>query len=88
VVITEIPPTIILAPISGGASNRPAQFDLDFLPPYSPELPIEGVWKLTRRLCLHNRYFQHLNEIIVAVESEFANWTRRNETLRRLCAIT
>jgi hypothetical protein len=31
------------------------RFDLDFLPPYSPELnPIERVWKLTRRLCLHN----------------------------------
>ena len=31
------------------------QFRLDFLPPYSPELnPIERVWKLTRRLCLHN----------------------------------
>ena len=65
------------------------QFDLDFLPPYSPELnPIERVWKLTRRLCLHNRYFQHLNEIIAAVETEFAHWTRRNEILRRLCAIT
>ena len=33
-------------------------FVMDFLPPYSPELdPIERVWKLTRRLCLHNRYF-------------------------------
>jgi transposase len=35
----------------------PAQdncFRLDFLPPYSPDLnPIERVWKLTRRLCLH-----------------------------------
>ena len=69
--------------------TQAGQFDLDFLPPYSPELnPIERVWKLTRRLCLHNRYFQHLNEIIVAVESEFSNWTRRNEILRRLCAIT
>jgi len=65
------------------------RFDLDFLPPYSPELnPIERVWKLTRRLCLHNRYFQHLNGVITAVENEFAKWTRRNEVLRRLCAIT
>src|SRR6266851_7857987 len=32
------------------------RFALDFLPPYSPELnPIERVWKLTRRRCLHNR---------------------------------
>jgi len=69
--------------------TQAGQFDLDFLPPYSPELnPIERVWKLTRRLCLHNRYFQHLNEIMVAVESEFGSWTRHNEILRRLCAIT
>jgi hypothetical protein len=32
-------------------------FALDFLPAYSPELnPLERVWKLTRRRCLHNRY--------------------------------
>ena len=65
------------------------RFVLDYLPPYSPELnPIERVWKLTRRQCLHNRYFSVLDEVIDAVESEFATWTRGNETLRRLCAIT
>jgi transposase len=65
------------------------RFALDFLPPYSPELnPIERVWKLTRRLCLHNRYFPQLDEVILAVETEFANWTKPNNTLRRLCAIT
>jgi transposase len=62
---------------------------LDFFPPYSPELnPIERVWKLTRRRCLHNRYFENLKDIITAVEAEFANWTTRNDVLRRLCAIT
>ncbi len=66
-----------------------ARFALDFLPPYSPELnPIERVWKLTRRRCIHNRYFPALDDIIVAVETEFALWTRGNDTLRRLCAIT
>ena len=65
------------------------RFALDFLPPYSPELnPIERVWKLTRRRCLHNRYFENLRDIITAVEAEFANWTTRNDVLRRLCAIT
>jgi transposase len=65
------------------------QFALDFLPPYSPELnPIERVWKLTRRLCLHNRYFERLDAVITAVEGQFASWTKRNNTLRRLCAIT
>lgn len=65
-----------------------ADFTLDYLPPYSPELnPIERVWKLTRRGCLHNRYFAHLDEVITTVEEEFASWANRNETLRRLCAI-
>ena len=65
------------------------RFALDFLPPYSPELnPIERVWKLTRRMCLHNRYFAELDEVIQAAESQFANWTNHNESLRRLCAIT
>lgn len=65
------------------------QFGLDFLPPYSPELnPIERVWKLTRRLCLHNRYFAFLDSVAEAVEAQFAEWTKPNDTLRRLCAIT
>lgn len=64
-------------------------FALDYLPAYSPELnPIERVWKLTRRRCLHNRYFGHLDEVVLAVESEFAHWIKPNDTLRRLCAIT
>ena len=66
-----------------------ADFALDYLPPYSPELnPIERVWKLTRRRCLHNRYFAQLDEVIAAVETEFESWARRNDTLRRLCAMT
>jgi len=69
--------------------QRAPGFALDFLPPYSPELnPIERVWKLTRRRCLHNRYFAKLDEVIGAVEAEFGTWARRNEVLRRLCAIT
>jgi transposase len=65
------------------------EFCLDFLPPYSPELnPIERVWKLTRRLCLHNRYFGFLESVIDAVENQFGEWANPNEALRRLCAIT
>ncbi len=64
------------------------RFALDFLPPYSPELnPVERVWKLTRRKRLHNRYFPTLDEVVVAVEQQFALWASPNETLRRLCAI-
>lgn len=64
------------------------RFALDFLPPYSPDLnPIERLWKLTRRLCLHNRYFSSLEKVIDAVETQFATWTTGNEVVRRLCTI-
>jgi transposase len=64
-------------------------FRIDYLPPYSPDLnPIERVWKLTRRQCLHNRYFPMLSEIVDSVENQFNQWLRGNMTLRRLCAIT
>ena len=69
--------------------ERAAEFVLDYLPPYRPELnPVERVWKLTRRLCLHNRYFPLLQEVTATVETEFAGRAGPNETLRRLCAIT
>lgn len=61
---------------------------LDFLPPYSPELnSIERVWKLTRRLCCHNRYFPSLDELIETVCDKFASWYKPNDTLRCSCAI-
>jgi transposase len=61
-------------------------FALDYPPRYSPELNrIERIWKLTRRRCPHNRHFTTLEEMIAAIESEFAGWAKRNEVLRRLC---
>ncbi len=61
---------------------------LVFLPPYSPELnTVERVWKLTRTLCTHNRYFAAIEELIDAVSNQFEAWKRPNNTLRRLCAI-
>jgi transposase len=64
------------------------RFSLLFLPPYSPELnPIERVWKLTRRLATHNRYFAHVDEVAHAVESIFEKWLLANKTLSKLCAI-
>jgi len=69
--------------------NHAEDFALEYLPPYSPELnPIERVWKLTRRQCIHNRYFPTLEEVVTTVEAQFGLWARGNETLRRLCAIT
>ncbi|MGH9918866.1 MAG: transposase [Nitrososphaerales archaeon] len=65
------------------------RFELSFLPAATPELnPIERVWKLTRRRCLHNRYFPSLENVTQAVEGTFEDWCKGNETLRRLCAIT
>jgi len=39
-----------------------------FLPPYSPELnPVERVWRITRRLVTHNRYFPSIEELKTAL---------------------
>lgn len=61
---------------------------LDFLPPYSPDLnPIERVWKLARRMCTHNQYFPHLEDLIDAVSGQMRAWQKPNDTLRKLCGI-
>ena len=63
-------------------------FILEYLPPYSPELnPIERVWKLMRRLRLHNRYFPKLEDVFLATESLFKTWQNGAEDLKRLCRI-
>ena len=67
--------------------SQEPRFALEFLPPYSPDLnPIERVWKLTRRLCLQNRYFGFLDGVIEAVESQFQRWVNPNDFLHQLCA--
>jgi len=69
-------------------AEQAPEFLLSYLPPYSPDLnPIERVWKLTRRLCLHNRYFPTLAGVMAAVEGQFGYWTQPNEPLRKLCGI-
>jgi len=75
----------LLAPFLGQHS---AHLKLLFLPPYSPQLaPIERVWKLTRRLATHNRYFPTLAEVLKAVNACFHRWRRPNAILRRLCSL-
>jgi transposase len=69
-------------------TQQSPKFVLNFLPPYSPGLnPIERLWKLTRRLCLHNRYFPTLEDVVESVESKFSTWTSGDEVVRKLCAI-
>jgi len=68
--------------------NCSQKFEMMFLPSYSPELnPIERVWKLTRRLAIHNRYFPSLESVSDAIELVFNNWVSGNNTLKKLCAI-
>ena len=63
-------------------------FRLDFLPPYSPELnPIERVWKLIRRLCTHNQYFERLDNLRQSVFAKLCEWSSPNQLLVQLCAI-
>jgi len=66
----------------------PHSLTLDYLPPYSPELnPIERVWKLLRRLRIHNAYFPTLELLTEEVAAQLIEWARPNTTLRRLCCI-
>jgi transposase len=74
--------------ISSWLERNRKRIELFFLPPYSPELnPIERVWKLTRRLCTHNRYFENLEDLVAVVEKQFISWFQPNDILRKLCAI-
>jgi transposase len=45
------------------------------LPPYSPELnPIEGVWKATKKLTTHNRFYRTTDERDDALRSTFGTF--------------
>ena len=64
------------------------KIELLFLPPYSPDLNnIERVWKLTRRICTHNRYFATIDELLNVVKQQMKVWRKPNEPLRKLCCI-
>jgi len=61
------------------------RMSLDYLPPYGPELnPIERVWKLLRRLRLHNRQFPTLDELIHQVSKQLVLSAEPNPVLRKL----
>lgn len=48
------------------------------LPPYSPELnPIEPVWKTTRKLTTHNRFYRTTDERDGALRKTFGKFRRR-----------
>ena len=73
--------TVVAGPIAafrGSTSCRPTAPDLN---------PVERVWKLTRRLCTHNRYFETLEDLLQIVHDQFTAWHHPNRQLHRLCAI-
>jgi transposase len=76
-------------PVQAFLARCDSRLELLYLPPYSPDLnPIERVWKLTRRLCTHNRYFPDLEELREVVAQQLRAWWKPNEALRKLCCIT
>ena len=69
-------------------NERKNYFCLEFLPAYCPDLnAIERIWKLTRKQCIHNRYFPDLDSIIASIDTQFLEWKNGSDIIRRLCAI-
>lgn len=59
------------------AANK-KRIELFRLPPYSPELnPIEAVWKTTRKMTTHNRFYATVAERDAALRSTFTRFQRR-----------
>ena len=43
--------------------------ELLFLPPYSPNLNlIERLWKLTKKRCLTNRYYENFDKFVIGID--------------------
>lgn len=60
--------------------------DIEFLPPYSPDLnPIERVWRITRREKTHNKYFGSKEILKDTLDGFFADFSVSNEKLSSLC---
>ena len=59
------------------AANR-RRIELARLPPYSPELnAIEAVWKTTRKIATHNRFYETTDERDAALRHTFSTFQRR-----------
>ena len=54
------------------------RIELHRLPPYSPEFnPMEPVWKVTRKMTTHNRFYATTTERDTALRKTFATFQRR-----------
>jgi len=68
--------------------KREHTFSLEFLPSYSPDLnPIERVWKLIRKVCIHNAYFPSLKHLQNNVSTQLMVWEKPNKILHKLCCV-
>lgn len=48
------------------------------LPPYSPEFnPVEPIWKTTRKMTTHNRFYRTTDERDAALRDTFGRFRRR-----------
>lgn len=60
--------------------------EIEFLPPYSPDLnPIERVWRITRREKTHNKYFSSKEDLKATLDDFFAGFSVPNQKLSSLC---
>ena len=58
------------------AANK-HRIELHRLPPYSPEyMPVEGVWKVTRKMTTHNRFYATTGERDRALRATFSRFRR------------
>jgi len=61
--------------------NRDA-IELHRLPPYSPEfMPVEGLWKATRRLATHNKFYPTVEKRNAALRRTFQSFQRRPDLI-------
>jgi transposase len=58
------------------------RLELHRLPPYSPEyMPQEGVWKATRKLATHNRFYRTIEERDAALRRTFKRFQRNRKLI-------
>jgi transposase len=56
--------------------------ELHRLPPYSPEfMPVEVIWKQTRKLATHNKFYAEVDERNAALRRTFAKLQRRPQLI-------
>jgi transposase len=63
--------------------GKESLIELHFIPPYSPKLnAAEYLWKKTKKATTHNRYFAKFDELIEALNRQFARFQRSPASIR------